>query len=79
MVSRVPKKTLLIKAVPYRRGGRKGYCLKTEDGEYPQEGDIHFIHSSRASAYRDAAAMWPPNSVWRGRKVKGGYRININF
>lgn len=70
MVPRVPKRTYLIKAVPYRGG----YTLKGEDGEYVQE---KYIHPSRASAYRDAESLWPKNSVWHGRKVKGGYRIDI--
>ncbi len=64
------KRTLLIKAVPYRGG----YTLKTENGEYPQD---KYVHPSRASAYRDAALLWRADSVWRGRKVRGGYRINI--
>jgi hypothetical protein len=70
MSKTTPKKTLLIKAVPYRGG----YCLKAENGEYPQG---KFVHPSRASAYLDAALMWPANSVWHGRKVQGGYRINL--
>lgn len=59
-----------IKAVPYRMG----YTLKTEEGEYPEE---KYVYPSRASAYQNAARLWPRNSGWHGRKVKGGYRIDI--
>jgi hypothetical protein len=71
MTKTTSKKTLLIKAVPCRGG----YCLKAENGEYPQE---KFVHPSRASAYRDAAQMWAPRWPWFGRKVKGGFRIEIS-
>jgi hypothetical protein len=70
MAKTTTKKTLLIKAVPFRGG----YCLKAENGEYPQD---RRVNPSRASAYRDAAQIWPKNSDWHGRKVKGGYRIDL--
>lgn len=64
------KQTMLIKAVKTDAG----YILIAENGDRPQEG---FAHPTAAAAYADAAQMYPPNSVWRGNRVSGGYRIEI--
>ena len=66
-------KTMLIKAVKTENG----YVLEgvNPDGEteYPQEGRAH---TSRRKAYKDCKAMYD-NNAWHGRKVNGGYRIDI--
>ncbi len=64
-------KTLIIKAI--KKG--TGWTLEAKNGELPTEGRIV---STRTQAYRDCVAMYPANSVWRGRKVNGGYRIDID-
>lgn len=65
------KMTLLIKAIPSKKGG---YYLKAENGELPEEG---YCHRTRAEAYKVASKLWPSNSSWHGKKVSGGYRIKI--
>lgn len=62
------KKTMLVKAVKVE----DGYIL---DADGCQEYDI--VRKSRAECYKAAAELWPSNSVWNGRKVSGGWRINI--
>ena len=64
------KSRMLIKAVPMKGG----YVLKAENGAYPEE---KYVHSSRAEAYKAAASLYPVNSVWKGRKVSGGFSISI--
>ena len=64
-------KWLLIKAVPIRGG----FILKAENGELPCEG---CTFNSRIDAYDACRAMYPSNGVWKGEKVRGGYRIKID-
>jgi hypothetical protein len=35
-------------------------------------------YKSKQSAYHDAYLLWPENSVWQGKKIKSGYKINID-
>lgn len=56
-------------ATGYRLCGvNPGGKMEIEEGSYP---------TSRA-AYDDAKLLWPANSTWRGRRVSGGYRIQIS-
>jgi len=64
------KKTMLITVVKTERG----YEISTDDGV----GDYSSPRTSRAACYKDCEALWPYNSAWAGRKVKGGYRIDID-
>lgn len=61
---------IIIKAV--KKG--KGYCLKADNGEYPEDG---YIHPTKQEAYRVCAKLYPANSVWKGKKVSSGYRISL--
>jgi len=64
------KNTLMIQAKPYKGG----YRLIATNGDKPSE---NYVYSSRAEAYKACAQMYPSNSSWRGKKVTGGFRINL--
>lgn len=64
------KHTVLIKAVKVDGG----YIHRAENGELPTEGQVI---KTRAAAYQELQAMYA-NSTWHGRKVHGGYRIDID-
>jgi len=68
----VKKRTMLLIKAEKQASGR--YALVAEDGSKPQEG---FEHDTAKQAYEDARQLWPANSVWHGRRVPGGYRIEI--
>jgi hypothetical protein len=33
---------------------------------------------TKKEAYKTAKLLWPANSVWHGRRVHGGYRIDVD-
>jgi hypothetical protein len=61
-------KTMLVKAVKVDGG----YQLDANGCR-----DYDGAQTSRAKCYENAKLLWPSNSVWHGRKVSGGYRIDI--
>ncbi|MFA5136958.1 MAG: hypothetical protein WC489_06255 [Patescibacteria group bacterium] len=61
-------KTMLIKA----EHQKNGWVLVAEDGTLPYG---HHGHRTRKEAYVTAQMLWPPNGVWEGKRVSGGYRI----
>jgi hypothetical protein len=62
-------KTMLVKAVKVDGG----YILDADGCR-----DYDHVRTSRSLCYKAAEALWPYSSAWAGRKVKGGYRINID-
>jgi hypothetical protein len=62
-------KTMLVKAIKVEGG----YQLDA-DGVRNMDG----VQTSRAKCYENAKLLWPKNSTWNGRKVSGGYRIDID-
>lgn len=63
-------KTLLIRAIKVEGG----WTLEANNGDMPTEGRTV---STRKQAYAECDAMYG-NPAWRGRKVKGGYRIDVD-
>ena len=63
-------KTLLIRAIKVQ----EGWTPEAANGDMPTEGRAV---STRREAYAECDAMYN-NATWRGRKVKGGYRIDID-
>jgi hypothetical protein len=52
-----------------------GFTLVAKNGDMPQEG---FAYATEKEAYAAAAQLYPANSTWHGRRVPGGYRIDIS-
>jgi hypothetical protein len=50
-----------------------GWTLRADNGELPTEGRVV---ATQEQAYKELDAMYN-NTTWCGRKVKGGYRIDI--
>jgi len=63
--------TMLIKAEKTASGR---YTLVAENGDKPQEG---FEYDTEKLAYAAVSQLYPANSIWPGRRVPGGYRIDI--
>jgi hypothetical protein len=65
-----------MKIIITASGAEGEYRLQsTDDGLYTQPG---VVHKSRVAAYKDARLLWPANSPWQGRKVRGGWEIEID-
>lgn len=64
-------KYVLIKAVKCRKGG----WMLVDDWKTPV--DEGYCYPTRTAAYGAAHKYWPSNSVWKGKKISGGYRITI--
>ena len=64
-------KNLIIRAI--KTGN--SYQMVAGNGDLPQEG---LLHKTVKSVYKDCAAMYPYNSTWQGKKIRGGYQIVID-
>jgi len=64
--------TKLIKAVRLKAGG--WVLVDFDTGE--RIGDTPTYPTYQA-AYKDCETLWMPNSIWQGRRVRGGYRITL--
>lgn len=56
-----------------------GYVLTANNGRNGTiyaDADEH-IYPTRKAAYDACRSRWPSNSVWHGRKVGRGYRIDL--
>ena len=63
--------TMLIKAERTIDGK---YILVAENEDHPLE---NYEHDTEKDAYAAAAKIFPANSIWRGRRVPGGFRIDL--
>jgi len=66
-----PRKYMLIKAVKQTNGA---YILEATNGDRPME---NFEHPTAKAAYDAAAQLYPAYSVWHGKRVPGGFRIEL--
>ena len=51
------------------------YILVDGDGNEAQEG---YGYTTKEEATQAAAQLWPSNSVWEGKKARGGWRIKVD-
>jgi hypothetical protein len=50
------------------------FTLTDKNGNEQQEG---YEYNTREQALEAARMLWPPNSVWKGKRVRNGWRIEI--
>jgi hypothetical protein len=63
---------MTIFATPNKHGK---ITLVDAQGHETEEG---FEYSTKEEAMKAATQLWPANSVWKGHKVKNGWRIKID-
>ena len=61
---------MIIKAIKKENGT---WIMADENGNLVQEGHEH---KTRKSVYNDCNAMYPFDSVWKGKKVRSGFYID---
>ena len=60
------------------------YATANQDGKWTltdargQELQEGFEYETKAKAMEAATMLWPANNVWNGRKVRNGWRIDID-
>jgi hypothetical protein len=52
-----------------------GYTLTDGNGKELQE---RYVYNTRKDALAAARKLWPANSVWHGRNVRNGWRIEVD-